>query len=281
MRAPAPARRTGPGAPRAVRSVRVLLVLGGALALALASFGCDVGGGGGSGVGAAVLPGTRAAGARPAAARSHPAPKARTYPLTTDGRDRFYVAPIGERTTVRADALNVGSNTRMVWVTAGGEVSTDQQVCATWVAWTGLSQAGVALRVRGDGARVRAITVTGNIVWGARFGFNVHVWDTATHPKGTVPVTYAGGADLSRTFGPANGLMKLPWRICARVTGRMLDFKVWPVAKPEPRWGDTRYGRRFRLPASATYPGRPGWYAGHLRPVDQLVIEDQVTTARD
>ena len=250
------------------------------MVMAVASFGCDLGGaGGGTGaVGAGVLSGSSAASARAAEPRTNPAPRARTYPLTTDGRDRLFVAPIGERSTVRADATNIGSNTRIVWVAAGGEVATDQQTCATWVSWTGLAQAGLALRVRGDGARVRAVTVTGNIVWGARFGFNVHVWDTARFPRAAVPVTYAGGADLSRTFGPAAGLMKLPWRICARVRGRVLDFKVWPVAAEEPRWGDTRFGRRFQLPASASYEGRAGWYAGHLRPGDRLVIEDQVTT---
>ncbi len=245
--------------------------------MAVASFGCELGatGDGSGGVRAAAV----APVPRVAAARS--APRARVYPLTTDGRDRFFVAPVGERTTVRADATNTGGNTRIVWVPAGGAVATDQQTCATWVSWTGLTQAGVALRVRGDGPRVRAVTVTGNIVWGARFGFNVHVWDTARHPRGSVPVTYAGGADLSRTFGPANGLMKLPWRICARVQGRVLDFKVWPVGGEEPRWGDTRFGRRFQLPATATYEGRAGWYAGHLRPGDRLVIEDQDTRTLD
>jgi hypothetical protein len=249
------------------------------MVMAVASFGCDLGGGGGGsgGVRGAVLPSPRAASAQAASARSAQAPRPRPYPLTTDGRDRFFVSPAGDRTTVSADAKNIGSNTRIAWVAAGGEVATDQQACATWVSWTGLTQAGLALRVRGDGPRVRAVTVTGNIVWGARFGFNVHVWDTARHPRGTVPVTYAGGADLSRTFGPANGLMKLPWRICARVKGRMLDFKVWPVAAKEPRWGDTRFGRRFQLPVTATYEGRAGWYAGHLRPGDRLVIEDQTT----
>lgn len=270
-----------PGGRVTGRSLRVLAALGGAMVMAVASFGCDLGGGGSGGVGAAVLPVTPAASARTAVARSNPAPAGRIYPLTTDGRDRFYLAPIGERTTVRADAANIGSNTRIAWVPPRGDVSVDQQSCATWVSWTGLTQAGVALRVRGDGSRVRAVTVTGNIVWGARFGFNVHVWDTARHPRGAVPVTYAGGADLSRTFGPANGLMKLPWRICARVKGRMLDFKVWPVAAKEPRWGDTRFGRRFQLPATATYEGRAGWYAGHLRPGDRLVIQDQVTTTLD
>lgn len=280
---PAPASRFRPTGGRGGRSRRALVALGGAALMAVVSFGCDLGGAGGGsgGVGATVLPAPRAASARAAVARADVAPQARTYPLTTDGRDRFFVAPIAERTTVRADATNVGSNTRVVWVPPRGEVSTDQQACATWVSWTGLTQAGVALRVRGDGPRVRAVTVTGNIVWGARFGFNVHVWDSALHPRGAVPVTYAGGADLSRTFGPANGLMKLPWRICARVKGQMLDFKVWPVAGKEPRWGDTRFGRRFRLPATATYEGRAGWYAGHLRPGDRLVIEDQATSSLD
>jgi len=210
-------------------------------------------------------------------ARSAEAPQARVYPLTTDGHDRFVVRPEGADTLVQAASANTGGNTRLVWVPPAGEVSVDQQVCATWDAWSGLAQPGLALRVRGDGWRVRAITVTGNIVWGARFGFNVHQWDTSIHTKSGVPVVYAGGADLSRTFGPANGLVALPWHICARVQGRLLDFKVWPSSRAEPKWGDTRYGRRFELSATAVYPGRAGWYAGHLRPGDRLLISDQVT----
>jgi len=205
------------------------------------------------------------------------APRARVYPLTTDGRDRFLVHPDGADTLVQAASTNTGGNTRLVWVSPTGEISVDQQVCATWDAWSGLAQPGLALRVRGDGTRVRAITVTGNIVWGARFGFNVHQWDTAHRIGNGVPAVYAGGADLSRTFGPANGLVALPWHICARVRGRVLDFKVWPSSRPEPTWGDARYGRRIELSATAVYPGRAGWYAGHLRPGDKLLISDQVT----
>ena len=210
-------------------------------------------------------------------ARAVEAPRARLYPLTSEGRDRFVVRPEGADTLVQAAPTNTGGNTRVVWVPPTGEVSIDQQVCATWDAWSGLAQPGLALRVRGDGPRVRALTVTGNIVWGARFGFNVHQWDTSYRTKSGVPVIYAGGADLSHTFGPANGLVALPWHICARVSGRILDFKVWPSSRAEPLWGDTRYGRRFQLSASAVYPGRAGWYAGHLRPGDRLVISDQAT----
>lgn len=205
------------------------------------------------------------------------APAARLYPLTPEGSDRFLVRPVGPDTVVQAAPTNRGGNTRVVWVSPTSQVGVDQQVCATWDSWSGLAQPGLALRVRGDGPRVRAVTVTGNIVWGARFGFNVHQWDTAIRSKSGMPVVYAGGADLSHTFGPANGLVALPWHICARVQGRMLDFKVWPSPRAEPRWGDTRYGRRFQLAVSATYAGRAGWYAGHLRPGDKLVISDQVT----
>lgn len=254
----------------------VAVAFAAALVMAV-SFGCDTSplrSGPERSVRAAALP----VAARRAAADTPPrAPAARIYPLTTEGSDRFTVTPAATRTTVAAVKGNTGGNTRLVWVPPKGDVSTDQQVCATWVAWSGLAQPGLALRVRGDGWRVRAVTVTGNIVWGARFGFNVHEWDTATWNPGGLPVTYAGGAELSRTFGPANGLVSLPWRICARVKGQMLDFKVWPLSRPEPKWGDTRYGRRFKLRPQAVYPGRAGWYAGHLRPGDRLTIEDQVT----
>ena len=186
------------------------------------------------------------------------APPVRLYPLTTERGDNFTVTPSGERTTVKATKGNLGGNTRLVWVPPKGDVAVDQQVCATWVAWSGLAQPGLALRVRGDGPRVRAVTVTGNIVWGARFGFNVHQWDTSYR------VLDRAARDVRRRrrsvghLRPANGLVSLPWRICARVKGRMLDFKVWAASNARAQWGDTRYGRRFELATSSVYPGRAG-----------------------
>lgn len=201
----------------------------------------------------------------------------RSYLLTGEAFDHYLVETDGTASEVVAAKSNVGGNTRLLWANLADPVANDLRVCATWERFTGLAQPGLGLRVRRDGNRTRAITVTDNIFWGARFGFNVHVWDTgqASWVPGRLPVVPVGGADLSATFGSAGSLIDLPWRVCARVKGRTLDIKVWPLADAEPEWGDVRYGRRFRLPMSAVYPGRAGWYAGHLRPGDDIVLSDQ------
>ncbi len=201
----------------------------------------------------------------------------RTYLLTGEGFDHYLLKTDGTASEVEAADSNRGGNTRLVWANLDDPVANDLRVCATWERFTGLAQPGLALRVRRDGNRTRAITVTDNIFWGARFGFNVHVWDTGSGLRlpGVLPVTAVGGADLSATFGQAGSLIDLPWRVCARVKGRTLDIKVWPLSGPEPEWGDVRYGRRFRLSMAAVYPGRAGFYAGHLRPGDEVVLSDQ------
>ncbi len=199
----------------------------------------------------------------------------RTYLLTGEAYDHYLLDTDGESSSVVAAATNVGGNTRLIWANLDAPVQVDGQVCADWDGFSGLAQPGLALRVRRDGTRTRAITVTDNIFWGARFGFNVHLWDTGSPIPGALPVQVVGGADLSATFGPAGALQPLPWRVCARVKGRIMDIKAWPLRIAEPLWGDVRYGRRFQLPVAAVYEGRAGWYAGHLRPGDELDLSAQ------
>lgn len=175
--------------------------------------------------------------------------------------------PIDE-VAVTADRANIGQNLRAVWWFDGDRQAVDQEACATWTEHSGpIAQAGVALRVRQVGEATQAITVTNNIMWGARNGWNVHLWSSG------MPGRLLGQAVLSHSFGARDApLPPLPWRVCARVVGRSLQFKAWSVAAhpDEPGWGDPGFGTSFWLPSGWIYPGHAGWYVGHLRGGDEV-----------
>ena len=138
---------------------------------------------------------------------------------------------------------------------------TDGQSCATWSAQPekGNTQQGAALRITTNSTGVsRAITVTKNIMFGATWMFNVHVWDTSKRPANTG----IGSADMRSVVRGK----PLPWHLCARTRNNLLEMKVWTGSEPEPPWEDGSHTRSFRLASDWVYPGRTGWYIGHVPP---------------
>ena len=184
-----------------------------------------------------------------------PLTRIRTESLTPEAGDRYLYDPGRGSMVVRAPGTNGGGNLRQVWWPLDADASVNQQSCATWAEFGGpIAQAGIALRVRRQSGAVQAITVTNNIWWGARSGWNVHAW-----PANGGPALVVGQRLL--------GNPPLPWRLCARAVGSTVDFKVWSLTGSggEPAWGDSRFGARFTLLPEWVYAGQPGWYTGHLR----------------
>lgn len=221
------------------------------------------------------------AAAEPGAQTPEPAERSRTVvsaDLTTDGFDHYRFAYAddtgpdagpaegGGTVLVTTPSTNNGGNLRSVWWFEGERPTVDEESCATWSEYSGpIVQAGVALRVRRVGSYTQAITVTNNIMWGARNGWNVHLWKGGTHGE------LIGQAVLSHSFGSSVFTQPpLPWRLCARVVGTTLQFKAWSLAThaEEPAWTDPGFGTSFVLPRGWVYPGYAGWYVGHLRPGD-------------
>jgi hypothetical protein len=182
--------------------------------------------------------------------------------LTPQGADRYVYRASSDGLVVTAPRSNQGGNLRAVWWSSPGQASVDQQACVTWTDFDGpLVQAGVALRVRTTEGHVEAVTVTNNVWSGARSGWNVHVWRGDLESSGLV-----GQVFLPDAFGTSVFQPPLPWRICARVTDRLFEFKAWAMAvDEEPRWGDPTHGASMVLPDDTVHAGRAGWYVGHLR----------------
>lgn len=200
--------------------------------------------------------------------------------LTADGADATTFMPgAGGTVTVTGQGSGDGSNLRMVWWADAAPASVDSQVCSTWTAAEGGSvQPGLALRVRTEPAGTRAITVTNNILYAARWSWNVHLWEPGSTKLNLINQAILPIFGSSRkVFGSATyEVSPRPWRMCARAVGAVVQFKAWPLSwtPVEPAWGDPRYGAAYRLPPEWVYPGRTGWYAGHVGPGETMTFDD-------
>jgi hypothetical protein len=184
-----------------------------------------------------------------------------TSVITPVGRDRFSIVPLGATgATITSPMTNVDSNLREVFWEEDAPDVADSGACATWQSASTTSlQQGLALRASSNPGGTRAILVTKNVFLGGTWVFNIDVWDTATSGLAVLK-----GVNLQDVFMRAGQLTPLPWRMCARARGDIVDFKVWPLDQTEPQWGDPRFGGFTQLPPGWHLPGKTGWYIGHL-----------------
>lgn len=209
--------------------------------------------------------------------------------LTVEGSDSYSWLPTapetstGNRLVVHAAGTNQGTNLRSVWWAADETVSRDQQSCVTWRRNTGVEvQPGVALRIRSsgdsEGSEVRAITISNNVWVGNRAAWNIHTWVASRGQPAERELV--GQLRFIAALGqnPLD-LPPLPWRICGRAVGSTVAVKVWALrsGRPEPSWGDIRYGAVFALPVGWDAPGRPGGYTGHLEPGSEIEFSAETT----
>jgi hypothetical protein len=194
---------------------------------------------------------------------AHPA-QLTVHALTVDGADRTIVGYGVGYARIDAPATNIGTNSRVVFWPVGTVAATDQQACATWSdASVDQVQQGLALRVRQDAdGRFRVITVMKNVLYGAVWQFNVLTWDN----HGSPTMSPRGAVNLEPIFRPNDIVAPLPWKICAKAVGDLVTLKAWRGNQPEPAWGDPAHGGSVHLPSSWVYPGKSGWYVGHIPP---------------
>jgi hypothetical protein len=185
-----------------------------------------------------------------------------TAVISRDGSDDYTVQPAAHSAAITADAGNVGGNLRIAFWNADSPDLTDSYACATWRSASADDlQQGIGLRIRAGSAGTRLIMITKNVYLRGFWVFNIDVWDTAASGLSVVQ-----SFDLQSVFRPAGVLVPLPWHMCARVNRDVVDFKAWPDTVPTPAWGDPAFGGSTRLPPGWTYPGKAGWYIGHVPP---------------
>jgi len=193
---------------------------------------------------------------------------------TSDGALTYEFVPSQGGGRVLVESLpGTGSNLRMVWTVPDARASRDHQVCDTWGETDGpITQQGVSLRIDAkDGKVMRAISVMKNIWGGGIWIFNVIGFTDGSFVD-------LASVDLSAAFDPGGIVPSLPWRMCARVLRDSLSWKVWPVAGPEPAWGDSTFGATITLPSEWIYSGQPGFYVGHLESGDYACFSDESMT---
>lgn len=178
-----------------------------------------------------------------------------------------------------APGTNIETNTRVLLDHIDTPLSNDQTVCST--AWSDRgwpSQEGVAGRILIQGDRTRAVTVNKNVWNRGTWIYVVHLWDTNT------PEVFhlVGSFDMSAVIGPSDSVSPASARrLCMRLRGRVLTFKVWRAQEPEPPWADTTHVRTVLLPREALHSGRPGWYSGHLPPGSNQFVSGMSTSNDD
>lgn len=214
--------------------------------------------------------------ADPVRARSTPDRQQITV-ITVDGDDSYRIdRPADRDFDVTATDSNTGGNLRMAIVDEHAPISIDQESCVTWDGPViDDVQAGLTLRVRTDGDRTRMIMISNN-VWGLwRAAMNVHLVDSDQWPGGFEGL----GTGHYTTIGDPDDGQPLPWRFCARVVGDRLSVKAWGTASPEPDWDGTDDIVHLTLPPEFVYEGRPGIYAGHVRPGEPSRYREHVSVA--
>lgn len=190
-----------------------------------------------------------------------------TARLTTDGADVYSSGSTATGMITTAPTTNTRSNLRLVGFKKAAPNTVNQESCATWTEGTaGNSQPGVALRIAATPTRVRAITVTNNILFGVRWKFNIHLGDSGAKEN----MVLVGSKSVDWASAP------LPWRFCARAQGQQITMKIWPVTDEpaEPAWDDPAFTASATVPTEWVYQGRPGWFVGHLAAGQRLVYSD-------
>jgi hypothetical protein len=192
------------------------------------------------------------------------------YDLHQDGTGLIVDAPLSNRSTPR------GSATRAVIWPPDSNPTLDATTCATWARSSPWGQEGLALRIRQDGNRFRAIVIAKNTMYGASWRFNVYSWDSERDPY----FQTHGSVDLTQVFVEDGTVRALPWRVCARTEGDQVRIKGWAVSDPQPGWESETHTGTVTVPGWLTYPGKAGWYAAHIDPGDLIALADLRAYAR-
>lgn len=198
--------------------------------------------------------------------------------ITSDRGDDYVWQEDDGAIVVTPEEGNENRNLRQV-LARSGWTSEDQEACATWDGPIDqAAQPGIALRIREDDGRVRAITVSNNVWSAARFQWNVHLADSSSDR----PMTPGGRGQLPHFASSLADLTPPPWRMCARVEGKQLTAKIWGPADEdgEPAWDDPDSTFRIEVPSAWVYEGEAGIYQGHLEPDERATFTDIETTER-
>lgn len=193
--------------------------------------------------------------------------------VTRDGADFYEFNVVDTGVNVQAPSGNsTEANSRVVVWEISTPIERDHEICSTFPNMPWPIQEGVAVRISAPyGEAGKAIAVMPN-VWGYKgTAYNVQLLDLAKPVNSGRWHPVALHQDFAEEL---HGNEHESRRICARVVGQTLDFKVWPAHHPEPEWGATSHTRSVTLPPGWVFPGQSGVYIGHLPPGSSITVTD-------
>ena len=204
--------------------------------------------------------------------------------LTQDGTDSLALSNTGRTVTMSAPVANKDNNTRQLFWRADTRTTVNESSCEILGNESAeRTQPAVALRIATSGKGVRAITVTKNVWGNADYTINIYLWNTTAQGPLSDPdvgkefvnaksFTLSGLVAPPNTAAPNSNAKAFPWKMCAKVVGSRLTFRVWPLAERDPGWGNPNYGGTAVLPPGWVYPGQVGGYIAHLNPGDSATF---------
>ena len=194
--------------------------------------------------------------------------------LTPDGKP-YKIVVSGNRLYV-TNTLSGNNNREALWSSTTATAS-DSQECARWVSGVGLSQNGLAFRIRSDSGGWDAVVLERNIWMRAFWMFKVIYFHSGSGQKSLFDVA-PQDADLSGYLGKSTVSDVYPLRVCAQITGNVLRFAVAKGADPMVPLGTAGRGAVLTLapPSTMRQPGETGTYVGHI-PNFATSVVDSIT----
>ncbi len=186
--------------------------------------------------------------------------------LTPDGT-RYRLQYVGTRLIVRNPADGGGNEREVLWA-ASTPVASSATECARWQSGTGLTQNGIAFRIRPSHGGWDAVVLERNVWLEGFWEFVVINFHTGHHHN---TFDTLAGTNLKSYLGRKN---VFPLRVCAEMTGHVLSFAVAKGSDPMPPPGPGPQGASFDLQGvSLPGSGATGTYIAHLPPGSVAVVK--------
>lgn len=164
-----------------------------------------------------------------------------------------------------ADHRGGAGQTRRIFIGSGGDTLLVVPSFDTVDTWVG-PEAGDAYRIWCR--RIRAITITQNVVFNAHALLNVNLWEGSRYIN-------IGLLDASSYLKPGGVYRQFPWNVKTLVVGRTVYVGVWITGDAEPTYGvDGDQMATITIPEGFDEPGMSGLYVGHLAEADWVSFDN-------
>jgi len=192
--------------------------------------------------------------------------------LTPDGAP--YRVTVNGSTTTFTNTSSGGNNREALWSSSQKDVSTSS-TCARWVSGQGLTQNGLAFRIKSNSGGWDALVLERNVWAGGFWNFVVIYFHSGTNQRTKFDV--GPMIDLGDYLGRSTTRNVFPLSICGELVGNALRFAVAKGSDPMPALGTAGRGGTFTVdPRRYPAAGITGTYIAHI-PLGTSAVVDRIT----